>query len=215
MALVSHQGEPAKLSDGREVLVGRLTPGDAPVLADAFTRLSEESRRLRFLGSKPELSPSELRYLTAVDGHQHEALCAIDPATGQGVGVGRFVRDPADPSRAEVAITVTDDWQRRGVGKLLLTRLADRAREEGIERFTALVSGDNRNMQALLARLDAPAHVTRTGGGVAEYEIEVAPKGLGTQLEAALRAAAAGQLHVPPRVRALLRGVVPLPLVRR
>jgi hypothetical protein len=118
MALVSHQGDLTKLHDGTEVLIGRLTPADAPLLADAFTRLSEESRRLRFLGPQPDLSPSELRYLTQVDGHQHEAPCAIDPATGRGVGVGRFVRDPADPTRAEVAITVTDDWQRRGVGKL-------------------------------------------------------------------------------------------------
>ncbi len=80
----THPGEVATLRDGSEVLISRLTPADAPLLADAFTRLSEESRRLRFLGPKPSLSSAELRYLTEVDGHRHEALSAIDPATGQG-----------------------------------------------------------------------------------------------------------------------------------
>src|SRR5437764_12487743 len=134
----------AILPYGTRILNRRLTPDDAPLLAEAFTRLSQESRRLRFLTAKENLSEAELRYLTEVDGHRHEALGAIDPGSGQGIAVGRFVRDERDPSRAEVAITVADDWQRRGLGKLLLTQLADRARHEGIGRFTALVSADNR-----------------------------------------------------------------------
>lgn len=198
------------LHDGTEAVISRVTPADAPRLADGFTRLSEESRRLRFLGPKPTLSKAELRYLTEVDGHRHEALGAIDPTTGRGVAIGRFVRDPADASRAEVAITVADDWQHRGLGKLMLGRLADRAREEGIQRFTAFVAADNASMQRLLERIDAPARVTHIGGAdVAEYEIELAPKGLGVQLEAALRAAAAGHLQVPPRICEALRALVP------
>ncbi len=212
MAYASHSGDAARLRDGAEVVIGPLRADDAPLLADAFGRLSEESRRLRFLGPKPTLSASELRYLTEVDGHNHEALCAIDPATGRGIGVGRFVRDPQDPRRAEVAITVTDDWQHRGLGKLLLRRLADRARDEGVRSFTALVSDDNRNMRGLLQGIDAPAHVTHITKGVAEWEIELAPAGLGPQLEEALRAAAAGHLQFPPQICALLRGLVPLRL---
>ena len=63
---------------------------------------------------------------------------------------------------------------------------ADRAREEQIRRFTALVSHENRNMQTLLRRIDTPAHVSHVDRGVAEYEIELAPQGLGVQLEQAL-----------------------------
>jgi GNAT superfamily N-acetyltransferase len=203
------------LRDGTLVVISRLTPADAPLLADGFARLSEESRRLRFLTPKPSLSNAELRYLTEVDGHRHEALGAIDPTTGRGVAVGRFIRDERDPSRAEVALTVADEWQHLGLGKLLLSRLVDRAREEGVERFTALVAEDNENMQKLIARLDAPARVTHVGDKVAEYEIVLAPTGLGVQLEQALRAAAAGHLQVPPRVCDALRALVPLHLQRR
>jgi GNAT superfamily N-acetyltransferase len=215
MPLASDQRELGRLRDGAEVVIARLTPSDAPLVADAFARLSEESRRLRFLGPKPSLSTSELRYLTEVDGHRHEALCALDPSSERGIAIARFVRDQQHPERAEVAITVADDWQRRGLGKLMLERLADRAREEGVRSFTALVSLENRNMQGLLGRIDAPVKVTRMTDGVAEYEIELAPKGLGRQLEEALRAAASGRLRVPPRLFELLRGLVPVHLELR
>lgn len=215
MAFTTDPRTRTRLRDGTEVLVGPLGPDDAPLLADAFKRLSEESRRLRFLGPKPTLTDAELRYLTEVDGHNHVALCAIDPATERGVAIGRFVRDPRDSKRAEVAITVADDWQGRGLGKLILERLADRAREEDVRSFTALVSVDNRNMRGLLERIDAPAHVTHITGGVSEWEIELGPKGLGVQLEEMLRAAAAGHLQVPPRVCDVLRALVPLRLPQK
>jgi GNAT superfamily N-acetyltransferase len=111
-----------------------------------------------------------------------------------------------------VAITVADDWQGRGLGKLLLTRLTDRAREEGVKRFTALVSQENANMKRLLQQVDPPPHVTNGSNGVIEYEVELAPKGLGAQLEGALRAAAAGHLQMPPRLCDALRSLVPLEL---
>jgi GNAT superfamily N-acetyltransferase len=209
------RGRSVTLGDGSEIVISRITPGDAPLLADGFARLSAESRRLRFLTAKPSLTEAELRYLTEVDGHRHEALGAIDPATGAGVAVARFVRDERDPARAEVAITVADEWQHRGVGKLLLALLADRAREEGVSHFTALVSGDNRSMQALLGRQGAPVRFREAHGGAAEYEVELAPQGIGAQLEDLLRAAALGHWQMPPRICDALRALVPINFQRR
>ena len=65
MALLSHEGDAVTLRDGREVLIGPLTPADAPLLAEAFEQLSEESRRLRFLGPKTSLTGAELLSLPA------------------------------------------------------------------------------------------------------------------------------------------------------
>jgi GNAT superfamily N-acetyltransferase len=205
----SYPPEDVTLRDGSLVRIARITPGDAPLIAAGFERLSAESRRLRFLTSKPTLSSSELRYLTEVDGHRHEALGAIDPATGQGIAIARFVCDEADPSRAEVAVTVADEWQRRGLGTILLDRLADRAREEGVERFTALMAGDNPASSSFLEALGT-VKVVEVGGGALEYEIELAPKGLGSQLETLLRAAATGHWQMPPRVCDALRALVPI-----
>src|SRR5207342_1997238 len=109
-------------------------------------RLSPESRRLRFLRRKDELTPAELRYFTDVDHHDHEALGALDHTGGRGVGVARYVRDAGDPQAAEIAVTVADDWQGRGLGTELLAQLTRRARCEGIGRFTALVSANNAAM---------------------------------------------------------------------
>lgn len=163
----------ATLNDGSEVVIRRLTPDDAGMLAEAFNRLSTESRDLRFLAAKPVLSARDLDYLTHVDGHLHEALAATDRATGEGVGVARFVRLTPEASVAEVAVTVIDDWQGRGLGKLLLAKLADRAGEEGIERFTALTASENAPIRHLLRQLGTHVTEQQAGAGTVEYEIEL------------------------------------------
>ena len=161
------------LRDGSKVLIRQVRSADAPLLADGFARLSPESRQLRFLRRKNELSAAELRYFTDVDHHDHEALGALDHADGRGVGIARYVRDADDPQAAEIAVTVVDDWQGRGLGTELLAQLSGRARAEGIRRFTALVSADNAAMAALLR--SASADLVRREPGTVEYEITLAP----------------------------------------
>jgi RimJ/RimL family protein N-acetyltransferase len=101
------------------------------------------------------------------------------------VGVARYVRDPHDPLAAELALTIADDWQGRGLGTELLARMSDRAREEGLHRLTALVAAENGAMMGLLR--GAHARVTRRGNGVVEYEIGLVSAG-GHGLEGWLRA---------------------------
>jgi len=90
---------------------------------------------------------------TAIDHHDHEALVALAPGSGQLVGVARFIRIPREPDRAETAVTVIDSWQRRGVGTVLLSELAQRASEEGIRYFTAEILAENQPMLTLIRRL--------------------------------------------------------------
>ena len=161
------------LRDGSKVVIRPVGSADAPLLADGFARLSPESRRLRFLRRKDALTPAELRYFTDVDHHDHEALGALEHAGGRGVGIARYVRDAGDPHAAEIAVTVVDDWQGRGLGTELLAQLSGRARAEGIRRFTALASADNKVVAALLR--SASAEVVRREHGTVEYEITLAP----------------------------------------
>jgi GNAT superfamily N-acetyltransferase len=127
---------------GREILVRPIGPGDKELLQAAFERLSPESRYRRFFAPMERLSGEDLRYLTEVDHRDHEALVAFDPGDGQIIGVARYVRAQA-PTEAEVAVVVADPWHGRGVATALLDRLVGRAREEGIDHFTALVLSDN------------------------------------------------------------------------
>jgi len=127
---------------------------------------------MRFLGVKKHLSAAELRYFTDVDHHDHEALGALDRAGGHGVGIARYIRDADDPQAAEIAVTIVDDWQGRGLGTELLAALSDRARQEGIRRFTALADPGNVAVAALLR--SAGARLVGRGRGTVEYEIMLA-----------------------------------------
>jgi RimJ/RimL family protein N-acetyltransferase len=168
------QSRKAVLRDGSEVVIGPVGPADAALLQDGFSRLSPRSRQLRFLGIKKSLTAADLRYFTQIDHHHHEALGAVDRAGGQGVGVARWVRSTEDAQTAEIAITVVDEWQRRGLGTELLGLLAERAREEGIHRFTALAGGDNAAVAGLLR--GAGAGLVRRESATVVYEILLDPR---------------------------------------
>jgi GNAT superfamily N-acetyltransferase len=172
-------------------------------LTGAFERLSEESRYRRFFAPLRELSEDSLEYLVDIDHHDHEAIVALDPKTDQLIGVARYVRQAPGADRAEAAVVVADDWQRHGLGRALLERLASRAREEGIARFTALVQADNRRALDLLAEIGP---TTRSfEGDLVELDIELPPEPLGAPLAAALRAAAASTFGVRPLSERILR----------
>ena len=167
------KGTPVVLRDGSTVLIRPVRRTDARLLADGFARLSPQSRRMRFLGTKTTLSAAELRYFTEVDHHDHEAIGALS-ADGRGVGIARYVRDADDPQAAEMAVTVVDDWQGRGLGTELLTQLTGRARCEGVLRFTALAAAENVAVAGLLRNLGA--ELAGRGPGTVEYEIALAPE---------------------------------------
>jgi RimJ/RimL family protein N-acetyltransferase len=212
------EGRMVVLRDGSAVLIRQVRSADAPLLADGFARLSAASRQMRFLGVKKELSAAELRYLTDVDHHDHEALAALDQAGGHGVGIARYIRDAGDPRAAEIAVTIVDDWQGRGLGTELLAQLSDRACQEGIRRFTALADASNVAVAALLR--NAGACLVRRGRGTVDYEITLARRAESSQAcvsrstgQAASGAISAAGSPGPERMCALSRGahLQPLP----
>lgn len=110
--------------------------------------------------------------------------------------VARYVRDPARPEAAELAVTVIDEWQGRGLGTLLLEAISLRAREEGINTFTALMLADNTEMMDLLERLGAVRIVDRAAGTV-EVEVRIPAVGVGPALRKLIRIAAASDIAIP------------------
>jgi GNAT superfamily N-acetyltransferase len=161
-----------ELAAGRRIHIRPLGPADREALAQGFERLGPQSRYMRFFAPVVRLTESQLEYLTDIDHHDHEALVAVDEDTRNGVGVARYVR--IGERVAEAAVAVADDWQRMGVGKLLLNELADRARAEGISSFTAHVLADNAGALALLERL-GDAELVNLGEEV-EVRIELRDK---------------------------------------
>jgi acetyltransferase len=177
-----------RIRDGPELVIRPIAPSDAGALRAGFERLSLESRYERFLSPMDHMSTAMVRYFTDVDHHDHEALVAFDPSDdARMIAVARYVRE--DGGAAEAAVTVADDWHGRGLGTAMLDALAERARAEGVKRFTAYVLARNEEMIDLLFRL-GPAKVVDRANGAVQIEAELPPAGVSDQLRALLRMAA-------------------------
>lgn len=194
------------LDDGTRVVVRHIRPEDEPELQRGFSRLSASSRYRRFQGVVNELTPRTLHYLTHVDGKDHVALVAttLPDAAGKttGLGVARFVREQADPTRAEVALIVADASQHKGLGRILAVAIARAARERGIRRFKGPILRDNVPIRRLLDEVGATFRPTTDG---LEFEIDLCAddSGHASHLEELarqlLRAFRATVSEAPPR----------------
>ena len=161
--------EVVRLRDGSTVLLRAVEATDKDLLRSGFARLSPRSRYLRFLSPKAQLSDAELDQLVCLDGVSRFALGARrilpDGQEGEGLGVARFARLPDRPAAAEAAVTVIDEAQDKGLGTLLLQRLACAARERGIERFVCEFHAGNDHIRRLVERV-APGSEVLAGGFV-------------------------------------------------
>jgi GNAT superfamily N-acetyltransferase len=189
-------GAPIVLREGSRVRLRQGHSSDRQLLLRGFERLSPESRYRRFLAAMPELSEEMVRYLTEIDHHDHEAIAALDERTGEGIGVARYVRNPQRRDAAEVAVTVIDDWQGKGVGTLLLEVLGASARAEGIRSFTALMLAANREMMDVIKGL-GPVRIVDREIGTVEIEMPIPDAGLSPALQKLLRVAARHKVVVP------------------
>lgn len=154
--------------DGGRFIVRPMTDEDADVVLAGFNNLSPASRRFRFFSPVPQITPGVAEDLVRIDPASRIVLLAFDP-DGHLAGGARAVRHQADPATADVAITVGDAYQRRGLGSKLLKLLGAAALEEGIDRLAGHVLVDNPGGRGLLiangavCRLDEP--------GVLAFEI--------------------------------------------
>jgi RimJ/RimL family protein N-acetyltransferase len=165
-----------RLADGTEIALRPLLPGDGALLAAGFERLSTRSRYRRFLAPMPKLTDSMLAFLTSVDGFNHRAWGAViaEPGGPVGAGIVRWVRSRKDPTVADIAVTVIDDYQGRGLGGLLQDVAVLDAFSHGVERFEGLVLGENISSRRMLARGGAKLHPD--GGGVLAFTLALRPR---------------------------------------
>jgi acetyltransferase len=150
-----------RFADGMPWVLRPIRPEDAEPLQAFIRNLSERSRYMRFVSMMRELTPRMLSRYTQVDYHRELALVAAtqmpNPANRGHphevlVGFAHYLRNP-DGRGAEYALVIGDDWQRRGLGRQLMTALIDAAREQGLEYIDGLVLSSNRPMLSLMTRL--------------------------------------------------------------
>jgi len=158
------------LRDGSAVLIGPLAAGDVKAIITWFEGLGPQARYERFLASVARLNDRTLAQLAAVDHQEHEALAAVT-ADGTTVGIARYIRLP-QAGTAELAVAVADQWQGRGLGSLLLDRIAARARAAGIRWLTVECLASNASIACLLRRL-GPVLITPPAFGTIELHIDL------------------------------------------
>jgi RimJ/RimL family protein N-acetyltransferase len=164
------------LPDGSELILRLLEPDEGEVLLSVFEGMGPRSRERRFLTPKPTLTSADLRQLTAVDHHDHEAVVAFSVADGRPVGVARLVRMTDDPEKADVAVAVVDAWQTRGVGTVLASSLVARARELRIRRFSLLMAHDNEGAVRLMRRVLGDVEQASVDSETAEYVVSLSSR---------------------------------------
>ena len=147
------------LADGQPVLFRPIRPADGPLILDLFSRLSPESVFYRFLTHLERLQPAQLRHLVHIDYVTHFCLAAVIPEENREalIGTGRFMIAAGRPDRAELTVTVRDDWQCRGIGKMLVSRVVEIARSRSISAIEILIDSRNERMIRLFSRLGYPA----------------------------------------------------------
>jgi len=145
-------------------------PGDNARIVQGPIEFSSDTLYRRFQSTRTP-TRSLMTYLFEVDYVDHFVWVVTDSPDGPVVADARFVRDEADPSVAEVAFIVGDDYQRRGVGTFLMDALSVAARSDGVHRFTARVLSDNYPMRVILDRYGAEWH--RDDQGVVTTSIDV------------------------------------------
>jgi RimJ/RimL family protein N-acetyltransferase len=166
---------PVRLRDGTEAVVVPLLPANREALRHEYEHLSLETRFGRFLAAVPHLTDAMLdRVVDDVDNRDHVALVLLvlaEDGTEVPAGLARIIRYPDDATAADLAVTVVDEWQGRGVATELL-RLLVRERPHGVKRILTEVSATNAPSLAMLRRI-GKVRVSRAEAGVLHVEVDL------------------------------------------
>ena len=148
-----HLIDVVRLIDGSRITIRPTLPQDLELQREFFRSLSTEGRYRRFMVPLNELPEVVAQRFISIDYRSHVALLAevFDDDREIMIGEARYVLDEHDPATSEFALAVADDWQGRGVGRVLLARLEREAAASGIRRMLADTLYDNKAMRALAA----------------------------------------------------------------
>ncbi|KAK8790978.1 hypothetical protein WA158_005609 [Blastocystis sp. Blastoise] len=164
-------GAEVTLKNGNRFVIRPLISSDKERLIKAVESLSVDTLFMRFMTPIRRLSEAQLNYLINVDLVDHFAIGFLkNEKDYPGIAVARYIRDYADPTLAEWAITVIDEYQGMGIGAMLLYCLSKIAVQNGIHHFTCVIHPTNIKMIKWLYRLGAIKEGT---GDDAKYSFDI------------------------------------------
>lgn len=171
-AVAARRHHPSRTRSRVRLRVRDLGPDDSHIVDAVLAGMSDRSRHLRFHRPMPTIPPDVRRALTDIDGDRHVAVAveARRRRSWHPVGMGRIVTGSDDD--VEIAVSVVDAWQGRGVGTRIVRVLRERAAAHGVRELVADVLAENRAMLAVLRR-ELPAHRLERSGDVLRIVCQV------------------------------------------
>ena len=163
-----------RLRDGTEATVRAIGPEDEPLIVEMHAHHSDHTIRMRYFSLVKTLSRDSLIRLCHLDYDREMALTAVrrDEAGSLMLGVSRYYLNP-ETGDAEFALVVGDAYQGKGLGRHLMQRLIDVARERGVKRLIGVVLRENAPMLALMHSLGFSAPET-VDDGVVRVSLDLA-----------------------------------------
>ncbi len=162
--------------NGNQFLIRPIMASDKEYLKIGLKELSTESRHQRFHLGKTEFSEKELKYLTEVDMINHIAFvtCLKTNPKDLPAGVIRGIRSQKDPTKLEIAVTIIDHYQQRGLGHALMSHLKEYALSHNYTHFIGDLHNTNEKMLRLLQKYtvkDQDLYITHVGDGFLYFEL--------------------------------------------
>lgn len=162
------------LRDQSHVVIRPITKQDKAAERDFIEQLSPVARRFRFLGQVRHPSERLISQLTDIDYVHEVAFVAVIPedARERIVGVSRYSTDQ-DGLNCECAVTVSDEWQHKGLGTLLMKHLIEVARAGGIRKMISIDSAENLQMKELAKYLGFRTRVDPDDASQVLHELDL------------------------------------------
>jgi acetyltransferase len=166
-----HLVKPWRFEDSLEVLIRPIRPEDEQMLARFHATLSERSVYLRYFHMLPLDTRVDHKRLTRICFIDYDREMVLVAEQDQEIlAVGRLIRQESE-KEAEFAVLISDKFQGHGLGKELLKRLIEIARADGLDRVTADILGENRQMIEICKLLGF--HLEYAGANVVKAELEL------------------------------------------
>ena len=165
------------LADGSHVTIRPIRKQDREAERSFIKHLSPQTQRMRFLAVVAEPSERMLEQFTNIDYVHQMAFVAVVTRDGQEmiVGVSRYSTD-RDETQCECAVTVTDEWQNKGLGTLLMKHLIEVARSRGIRRMVSVDLAENVQMNDLASHLGFHARTDPNDPTQILHELDLQPR---------------------------------------
>ena len=162
-----------KLENGHPVCIRSIRESDAERMRVGISRMSAQSRYLRFFSGTATPPDWVIERLTEVDGHEHIAWGAVDAADDSepAIGAVHAFRHHEDEDCAEFSVGVLDDYHGLGLGKMLTATILIDARREGLAHFAVNILAENRSARDFAKSLGATYEGLEDG--VMQFQLDV------------------------------------------